>query len=195
MKVEQFKEAIIDIGKHLAPDADWMPAFFLEKDRRLAIVGLLLMGESDESKDRTADMMEFLITVTNPDAVCFISTSWVGHGREDGSWVRPSKDPKRKEAVTGFCMGVRGEADGEALLIGYIQRSPDKPPVITNWVMHESEDDNEITTKGRFPEAMQAGFDNADPAGDLGRLETILAKMPGFFQKIDTGSEDERTKP
>lgn len=188
MKVEQFKEAIEGIGKGLSPDSDWMPAFFLEKDGRMAVIGMIGMGDSDEEKDRAADTMTMLIAITNADAACFISTSWIGGPPPPGQkFIRPSKHPQRKEAVTGFCHGVRGEADGVALLIGFIKRSRNKPPVISHWVLHESEEDNEITAKGRFPEAMEEGFKRADPSGNLGRLEAFLGKENKW-------REDEGTK-
>jgi hypothetical protein len=142
----------------------------------MAVIGMVVDLNVEDGKDKTADMMTMLIAITNADAAMFISTAWTAPPNPDGSISRLSKHPLRKEVVSAYCMGVRGEADGEATMLGYIQRSPDKPPVITDWKIYESEKTDEFTTRGRFPDAMREGFKLADPHGNLGRLDAFLEK-------------------
>jgi hypothetical protein len=188
MKVEQFKNAITDIGNGLSPTGDWMPTLFLEKDGKIAIMGLVGMPDQDEGKDWMAGIITVTIAITNADAVCLIMSAWTAPPNPDGTITRPRDNPNRKEAITGYCMGVRGESDGEAMMMGYIQRSPDKHPVITDWTMLESEEENELTTKGRFPDAMRDGFRKADPTGHLGRLEA-------FFQEGKRKQDEGTSNP
>jgi hypothetical protein len=109
--------------------------------------------------------MTKLIAGLEPDAVCFISTVWTVEPEpdetgilqalyEEGVFTPPSMDPKRVEAV--MCMRVeKGKYSEQEMVLGFIQRNPDKPPVITQWKEFK---DPELRSKGRFLDAIRNGF-------------------------------------
>jgi len=183
MKVEQFKNAIERIGETLDPDGDWLPTFFIEKDGKVAVMGLF-MPDNLEGHDMVARLMTIVTAITNADAACFISTAWIAPPNPDGTITRPRDHPNRKEIINGYCMGIRGEADGEAMMMAKIRRSPDKPPVLYDWQLYESEGEDECTIEGRFPDAIREGFRLADLSGNLERLEI-------FKKQWEATSEDE----
>lgn len=184
MNLNDFKESIIDVGKALKPDDDWMPVLFLQKDGQTAMIGMFLM-ENDETKEMCAFMLRHVIRKTNPDSACFVTTAWMSKPPENfkasseeeckeayrkGYIKRPSEDPNRIEIVSAVCMGIRGENDGEAFMIGEIERFPDKPPQIKKWDIHDEEG---LHLGGRFAEAIREGFATVDKTGDLSRLEQL----------------------
>lgn len=198
MNLKAFQEQIENIGKNLDPKDDWMPVLFLEKDNERAIIGLMMMG-NEEEKDMCAFVMEQIIRVTNPDSACFISTAWLSMMEEgarkyqsdeevreafrSGELLPPSKDPNRKEIVVAVCVGVKGENDGEAMMMGEIERSPGKPPRIKEWTIH----DDDMGFSGRFAEAMQKGFASVDNSGDLSRL----TKLKGLIDETRNNTQQE----
>jgi len=199
MNLKLFQEQIEHIGTGLAPDDDWLPVLFLEKDDETAVIGLLLM-ENDTMKDICAKVMEMLVRVTNPDSACFVSTAWLSSMPEDkrgkyqseeeireafdsGELPRPSEDPNRKEIVVAVCIGVKGENDGEAMMMGEIERSPDKPPRIKEWNIH----DDDMGMSGRFAGAIKEGFATVDNSGDLSRL----TKLKGLIDETRNNPHQE----
>jgi len=185
MNLTAFQKSVEDIGKNLDPDEDWMPVLFLEKGDQRALIALMLM-DNNETKDLCAAVMEQIIRVTNPDSACFISTAWITTAKEEnkgkypdyesveeaykrGHILPPSLDPDRKEIVIGVCIGIRGENDGQAMMVGEIERSPGKPPRIKDWKIH----DDDMVMKGRFADAMHDGFATVDSSGDLSRLNEL----------------------
>lgn len=190
MNLKEFQNQIEFVGKGLGPDDDWMPVLFLEKDKAIAVIGMMLM-ENDAMKDLCAYMLTKVISLTNPDSACFITTAWMSEAKdkykeytkdelhdafERGYITRPSKDPDRIEIVNALCIGVRGENDGEAFMVGRIQRNPGKPPTIKKWDVH---DEPEINVTGRFADAMKKGFASVDIHGDLSRLEKLKGSIDG----------------
>lgn len=184
MNLKQFQEHINNIGTTLDPGDDWMPVLFLEKDKTIAVIGMLLM-ENDQTKKLCAAMLKKIVSMTNPDSACFITTAWMAHpdarfkdstteefeeAYRKGYVKRPSEDPNRIEIVSAVCMGVSGENDGEAFMIGEIERFPDKPPKIKKWDIHDDED---LKLTGRFADAIREGFESVDKTGDLSRLEQL----------------------
>ncbi len=197
MNLKSFQERIERVGTNLDPDEDWMPVLFLEKDNDMAMVGLLMM-EDEQQKDMCAFVMEQLVRTTNPDSACFLSTAWMSRMREDNTYkndeeikeayrtgeiLPPSKDPNRKEIVIAVCIGVKGENDGEAMMMGEIERSPDGPPRIKEWTIH----DDEWGMSGRFADAIKKGFASVDSSGDLSRL----SKMKGLIDETRNNSHQD----
>jgi hypothetical protein len=195
MKIEALKEMIKFVGRDLGPREDWLPVLFLEKDKTGAIIGLPLLQDA-KHKNACAAIMFDMIRRTNPDAACFISTAWVSSPEKDsamfttereiegaydlGILQMPSKDPNRKEAVTAMLIDPKNQS---ALMIGYIERSKDKPPKIVKWIAHKCSPKGEVA--GRFGEAMAKGFANADKNGNLDILQT----MKGTVEEVKKNDE------
>jgi hypothetical protein len=99
----------------------------------------------------------------NPDRYQGMDIEELEEAYEKGWVPTATEDPTHTEAVVGTCIGVRGEGDGEALMIGHIERFPDKPPRIKKWDVYE----DEARIEGRFADAIRFGFEHADPKGNL----------------------------
>lgn len=145
-----------------------MPALILEGKGEKANAIFGFMGESmrnEMMKDITATHLTMCIAELKPDCACFVTTAWsldfeamnaseaLIEAFRSGR-IRASQHPDRIEIVNAYCYGERGESEGEALMIGYIQRFKDKGPTIKKWKII-SED---VSTEGRFPEAIKEGF-------------------------------------
>lgn len=171
MNLERLQKTIEMIGLTLPPNDDWMPALILEKRNKVEIFGFAgnSMG-GDLIKDIVADQITRLIADFRPDAACFITTAWtLDFGDKPASeemirklrsgQIRPSQSPNRIEVVNAYCYGERGENEGEAFMMGYIQRFKNSHPKIKKW--RTIAGDSELTTEGRFPDAIREGFQQA----------------------------------
>lgn len=167
MNLRKLQRTIEAIGEGLSPDSDWMPALILEGKGSVSIFGFVgdCMG-SWQAKDASAAQMTKLISEFKPDCACFVSTAWSLdlEGKEvseemlekiKSGEIRPSQHPDRIEIVNAYCYGESGESDGEALMMGYVQRFKDRGPKIKKWKIIE---DDGVSAEGRFPEAIQEGF-------------------------------------
>lgn len=164
MNLKGLQKVIEGIGKGLSPDSDWMPALILEGKEANSIFGFA--GNpmaNDMMKDIVADQITRCIAEFKPDCACFITTAWSldfeGVPEEEvekyrSAQIRPSQHPDRIEIVSAYCYGEKGESEGEAVMIGYIQRFKDSHPKIKKWKIM----DGNTTAEGRFPEAIQEGF-------------------------------------
>lgn len=167
MNLKRLQEIIEKIGESLPPNDDWMPALILESKEQVTIFGFAgnPMGGS-RMKDLVAAQITKCIEQLKPDCACFISTAWSidfeGKPPPSGAMVelirkgeiRPSQHPDRIEIVNAYCYGEKGENEGEALMIGDIQRFENSHPKIKKWRIIEEG----ATAEGRFPEAIQDGF-------------------------------------
>jgi hypothetical protein len=166
MNLKRLQRTIEKIGENLPPGDDWMPALILEKKESVSIFGFIgnPMGGT-VMKDLVAETIMNTIAEFKPDCACFITTAWSLDFGAMGSpqemidryirgELRPSQHPDRIEIVNAYCYGERGESEGEAMMVGYIQRSKDKGPKIKKWKII----DKGATAEGRFPEAIQEGF-------------------------------------
>jgi hypothetical protein len=184
--VEHFKSMVEGCGKTLQWNEDWYPFLFLVKDRKVAVVGLPPVNTETE-KDYAAQIIEFIIKITNPDAVCYISTGWQGSPIGDRfmdkesfdeayrkGWIpRPSDDPDKKEVLIMTMMNKWKEV---GFIMGYIKRRQDRPPTIRRWVDHSGEGD---TIGGRFGDALTEGFASMDPNGNLEVLDKLKGVRKG----------------
>ena len=190
MNLKSFQDSVEDIGKKLDPDDDWMPVLFLEKDKEVAVIGMMMM-DNNETKNMCAKMITTVISLTNPDSACFITTAWmsttndafkdasheeINEAYRQGYIPPPSQDPDRIEIVSAVCIGVRGENDGEGFMIGEIERHTDKAPTIKKWDVHQ---DGDLHLTGRFADAMKKGFASVDKNGDLSKLSKLKGLADG----------------
>jgi hypothetical protein len=166
MNLRRLQRTIEAIGEGLSPEDDWMPTLILEGKKASSIFGFV--GDSmggDLMKDITADQITRCIVEFKPDCACFITTAWsLDFGDEGPSEamvdllrrgkIRPSQHPDRIEIVNAYCYGEKGESEGEALMIGRIQRFKDRGPKIKKWTIFE----DDASAEGRFPDAIKEGF-------------------------------------
>lgn len=166
MNLKRLQKTIEKIGESLPPNDDWMPALILEGKKANSIFGFIgdPMGSS-LMKEIVADQITRCIAEFKPDCACFITTAWsIDFGDKGASEamvdlirrgeIRPSQHPDRIEIVNAYCYGEQGESEGEALMVGHIQRFKDKHPKIKKWRIIEGN----TTAEGRFPEAIKEGF-------------------------------------
>lgn len=170
MDLKRLQKTIENIGKHLPPNDDWMPALILESKAKITIYGFVgdPMG-GNRMKDVVAAGITDLIATERPDCACFITTAWTVDfealgmpGEEElERWkrgnIKLSEHPDRVEIVNAYVYGERGPNEGECLMVGYIKRSPNKGPQISKWKIHQ----DGIEAEGRFPEAVKEGFRKA----------------------------------
>lgn len=189
MQLQGYQKMIENVGDGLPPDGDWMPVLFLEKDNNVVIMGIPF-PEGDAGKDIAAAAIYATIRMTNPDSVAWLTTAWSIPQDEMKKWEgagddyleaykkgwtpRASEHPARIEIVNVVCIGVRGENEGEGMMIGHIKRFKDKPPKIIKWDVHEGDD---MIMMGRFPEAIKKGFAKADPNGNLDVLKKMFKEQ------------------
>jgi hypothetical protein len=166
MNLKKMQDIIEKIGKTLPPKDDWMPALIIEGKTMVEVYGFVgdPMG-GQFSKDLVARKITDCIETFDPDAACFITTAWSLDFEKGGmddfelelykAGATKIKDhPKRVEIVSAYVYGVRGPNKGEAFMMGYIQRYPDKGPSIKKWkVVTEG-----ASAEGRFPDAIRKGF-------------------------------------
>jgi hypothetical protein len=167
MDLNELQKIIEKIGVTLPPKDDWMPALILESEKEGAsIFGFVgdAMG-SQMAKDVVAQAITSCIIRSKPDCACFVTTAWSIDFEAEGvseldmelwkSGAYKLKDhPKRIEIVNAYVYAVRGPNKGEALMMGFIQRFPDKGPKIKEWkIIKEG-----ATAEGRFPDAVKKGF-------------------------------------
>jgi hypothetical protein len=169
MNLRRLQRTIEAIGEGLPPKDDWMPTLILESKKANSIFGFV--GDSmggDLMKDITADQITRCIAEFKPDCACFITTAWslefeegeVGELQAEmmrSGKIRASQHPDRIEIVNAYCYGEKGESEGEALMIGYIQRFKDRGPKIKKWKIIEED----ASATGRFPDAIKEGFRKA----------------------------------
>lgn len=196
MQLHEYQKMIEHVGEGLQPDGDWMPVLFVEKDRQILVVGMP-MFEGESGKDMAAAAIYMTIRACNPDSVAWVTTAWTApmqvEGKMDkeefteaykkGYITRPSESPSRIEVVSVTCIGVRGQNEGEGFMLGYIERSENKPPRIPKWDVH---DEPEIEMAGRFPEAIKKGFADADPKGNLDRLRKLMEEEQNYERGDNT---------
>jgi hypothetical protein len=195
--IDHFKSLIERQGKNLPPDDDWLPFLFLVKDKKIALIGMP-PANSQQEKVLTANILKIVIKRTNPDAVCYVSTAWVGEPLEanrfvdekgfeeafDKGWIpRPSEDPDRKEVVI---MVVMNRFDESGISMGYIKRRKDRPPMIKRWKDQIAKGES---IGGRFGEAITEGFASADKNGNL----EVLNSLKGL-KGVEAQDENGRTK-
>jgi hypothetical protein len=156
------------IGGGLPPNDDWMPALILENKGSASVFGFTDL-DGDEAKDIVANKITEVIAEFKPDTACFITTAWTLEFEKEKSseaeiarfmsgHLRIRDHPNRIEIVSAYCYGDLGENEGEALMIGYIQRYPNQGPQIKRWKIM---DDDITTAEGRFPDAVKDGFKQA----------------------------------
>jgi hypothetical protein len=172
MNLKGLQKVIEKIGRELPPGDDWMPALILESEKAVNIFGFV--GEplvNTQAKDQCAEQIADLISKFKPDCACFVTTAWSVSSDKKGKgglselevelWrmgaMKLSEHPRRVEIVNAYCYGIRGPNKGEALMIGHIQRFPDKGPRIKKWIIM----DDETNAQGRFPDAIKKGFELA----------------------------------
>jgi hypothetical protein len=166
MNLNKLQKTIEKIGGTLPPTDDWMPALIVEGKKEVSIFGFIGDSMGDQlAKDTVASKITELIAEFKPYFVCFITTAWsVDFEKENLDeldkelWtavaMKVSEHPNRVEIVNAYCYGVQGPNKGESLMIGYIQRFPDKGPRIKKWkVVKEG-----ASAEGRFPDAIKEGF-------------------------------------
>ncbi len=166
MKLEGLQEVIEKIGEGLPPGDDWMPALILENEKEATVYGFAGDFMSNQrAKDEAAKMITRCIVEFKPDCACFVTTAWTIQLDMDGvseldlelhkmGTYKIKDHPKRVEIVNAYVYAVRGPNKGEALMMGYIQRFPDKGPKIREWKIIKEE----ATAEGRFPDAVKQGF-------------------------------------
>lgn len=172
MNIKKLQETIEKIGKGLGPEDDWMPTLILENKKESSIFGFIGDSMGNEyAKDMVAGKIIALIAEFKPDTACWITTAWTLDFDKDKlrkdprmeafmqGKIRLKDQPDRIEIVNAYCYGVRGENEGEVLMMGYIKRFKNRHPEITKWKEMGGTDD--FTAKGRFPEAVHEGFRKA----------------------------------
>lgn len=172
MNLQKLQTIIESIGTSLPPQGDWMPTLILENKTDCSIFGFV--GDSlknEYTKDRTAEQMINLIREFKPHTACFITTAWTLEWDKERNKKDPRLEkfmrgelrvrdqPDRIEIVSAYCYGEKGENEGETLMVGIIQRFPNKHPKIKEWRTMGGADDT--TAAGRFPEAIKEGFSRA----------------------------------
>jgi len=166
VNLKKLQKTIEKIGEGIDPQDDWLAHLIMEKKGEGTICAFdPAFFMSQESKDNCAEAIIKTISVLKPDCACFITTAWTINFEENNvsdldvellrsGTMRLADHPKKVEVVSAFCVGERGESEGEVLMMGFIERSPDKHPRIKKWKIMPGGMDSE----GRFPEAMREGF-------------------------------------
>jgi len=169
MNLNRLQKIIERIGEGIPPKDDWMPVLILESKEQASVFGFVGDPMSGQyAKDIVARKITECISTFKPDVACFITTAWSLDFEKGGlseldmelykmGSIKISEHPDRVEIVNAYVYGVRGPNKGEALMIGYIQRHPDKGPTIRKWkVIKEG-----ASAEGRFPDAVKEGFELA----------------------------------
>jgi hypothetical protein len=169
MDLNKLQKAIEKIGKSLPPKDDWIPALIIEGKEGASIFGFA--GDAmfnNFSKDVVAKAITNCIAKFKPDCACFVTTAWSIDLEKSGIdefdlelWkagaMKIADHPDRVEIVNAYYYSREGPEPEEALMIGYIQRYPDKGPTIRKWkIIKEG-----ASAEGRFPDAVKGGFDLA----------------------------------
>lgn len=146
-----------------------MPALIIEGKEQASIFGFIGNCMDDQiGKDAIANQITKVISEFKPDCACFITTAWSIDFEAEGMdefdmelWkagaFRVRDHPNRVEIVNAYVYGVRGPNEGEALMMGTIERFPDKGPRIKKWKVFEEG----ASAEGRFPDAVKEGFRKA----------------------------------
>jgi hypothetical protein len=166
LNLKKLQSIIEKIGEETPPKDDWMPVLILEGRKEVTVYGFIGKPmEGEYAKNSTARKITESIAAFKPDVACFITTAWSLDFEKGGiserdveaymsGAIKIANHPARVEIVNAYVYGVRGSNKGEALMIGYIQRHPDKGPTIKEWkVIKEG-----ASAEGRFPDAVKEGF-------------------------------------
>lgn len=169
MNLEKLQKIIEKIGESIPPKDDWMPALIVENKKSASVYGFVgdSMGSS-MAKDMVAEAITNCIAKFKPDRACFVTTAWSVDFEAEGLsefemelWkagaMRIADHPRRVEIVNAYYYCVRGPDKGEALMMGFIERHPDKGPTIKKWKIIR----DGATAEGRFPDAVKQGFQKA----------------------------------
>jgi hypothetical protein len=184
-------EFLAKVKQHMlapsAPDGNWLP-FLAFEDASGGLTGAILSTpQAETQKDLHAVAVAHLAGKNNPCFIAVVFTTWVTLS-EPG--VRPSTSRAREEWLT-ICHASRTTEPG--VCMAPITRSPNRPPVLGQWITHTGE------ARGRWPDALRAALAFAAstaeepelmPAAHLGpkeasyRERVLLAKLLGIDPAI-----------
>lgn len=173
MNLKGIQATIEKIGTKLDPDGDWLPTLILEgkKSGVYGFGGEAMMN--NQVKDLVAAEITELIVLHEPEVVYWVTSAWsLSHQNPGVSELdlelyrqgafKISEHKHRVEIVNVYSYTEKPKPR-EVIMFGRINRHKSRSPTIGKWDIMEGP---EVTSEGRFPEAVKEGFKKAKGGKD-----------------------------